>query len=801
MNRTTPLRLFAACILAGVLPASAAVTITGVVRNEAAAGLANVDIDLVDLCSGTNIFLVNDKTALDGTFSVVVNPGTYDIHFTPPAGSTVASSELDEVPIASNTSFGTIVLHPGFLVSGLARDTSGAGIPGIGLGFMNVATGKSVHVTKDATNSTGNYSVRVLPGTYDIDYRPPSTTTYLTVRRKGQVVSTNVTGLVDTLGVGLNVRGTVRDSGGVAVQNVDLDLYDVCTDRKVPTAHDNTDAQGIYSVYVPSGTYSVRYDPPSCKGLGALRLSDQIVDQDRTIDVTLPASFAVTGRVLDNIGQPVAGAQIRFYVGGNRQEATDDDTDALGFFTILMATGTYGVNVHPPVGRDLLVTHLSQVDVSAATDLGDIVLPSGVPVSGVVLGPGGAGVENVNVNAVDSTTRASVRLAHDDTAADGTFRVVVPSGTYDFQFIPPTCTGLAPADRKTVTVGSPVNLPALHLVAGVHVTGRVVDSAGVPVDLVDLDFFTPGTQAKFFTPNDRTDASGNYDVFVQPGTYDIVYRPSAGTHLRPVLRSGVSLPANTALPDTVLQDGFLVSGFVLSSTTGQPVSETRVDFYPPGSSTALLTSRKETAADGGYSIAVGGGTWDLLYTPPASTGLAPRWRRGVTVVSDVSLPDTVLLPLAVPSVSSVSPPSGTTAGGQTLNVGGSGFQPDATVLIGGVAATNVVVTSATSLTCKTPPHPAGAVSVSVTNPGNQVSTAYGSYSYAEPAGGGVQLRIARSGANIVLTWISTGQSSYTVFRNASPTGFTQSSILTTTAATTYTDLDAASGGTTFYSVE
>ncbi len=794
---------FFASLLLAALPAAAALTITGTVKNEAGTGLANVDIDLIDLCTGVNVFLVNDKTAFDGTFSVVVNPGTYDVRFTPPTGSTVASSEIGNYTIAANTNFGTIVLHPGFVVSGEVRDTSGVGISSVALRFTNLATGKRVYVSKDLTTSTGSYSMRVLPGSYDIDYRPPSTTTYFAVRRKGVVVSSDVTGLVDTLGVGVNLNGTVTDSAASPVLYVVVDLYDKCTDEKVPIAHHETDSQGMYSVYVPPGIYSVHYNPPLCKGLAALRVSPVTIDQDGTLDETLPNGFPVSGRVLDNVGQPVQAAKVKFYVGNTRQGATNDETDASGNFSILMAPGTYNINVEPPVGRDLVLGRLDAVNVSGATNLGDIHLSAGIPVAGVLLGPGGAGVENVKVSAVDSATRASILLAHDTTAADGTFRVVVPSGTYDFQYSPPSCTGLAPADQKTVTVNAPVNLPALHLVAGVHAMGRVLDSSSFPVNLANLDFFTPGTQDRFYTPNDTTNASGNYDVFVQPGTYDIVYKPPVGTHLRPVRRSSVSLPTSTTLPDTVLPSGLLVSGFVHSSTSGLPVSGTRVDFYPPGSSTALLTAHNLTATDGSYSIAVDAGTWDVLYTPPAGSGLAPRFRRGVAVSSDVSLPDTLLLPLTVPSVSSVSPPSGTTAGGQTINIGGTGFQPDATVLIGGVAATNINVTSGTSLTCATPPHPAGGVSVTVTNPGNQASTVNGSYTYTEPAGS-VQLRVARSGtdrADIVLTWGTTGQTSYTVFRNTSPTGFTGASILTTTPATTYTDTGAASGATTFYVVD
>ena len=793
-------------LVAGVLvvgsPLLAAVSITGFVTNELGAGLSNVDVDLIDQCSGVNVFVLNDKTACDGSFSVTTNPGTYDIRFTPPAGSTVAAYEIGETIISANTNLGTIVLHPGFAVSGMVRDASAVAIAGVGLRFVSVATGKRVYVTKDLTPASGAYSARVRPGTYDIEYRPPSTTTYLTVRRKGVVVASNVSGLVDTLGVGLHVGGTVRGPTAAGVQNVNLDLYEACTGEKLPTAHDATDASGVYSIYVPSGTYSVRYNPPACKGLAALRLGDQVINQDAVLDASLPAAFAVSGRVLDNLGQPVQGAKIKFYVGSTRQGATGDESSAAGTFSILMAPGSYGVNVEPPVGRDLLVAHISQVNVSGPVALGDIQLPAGIPVTGVVHGAGGVPVENVNVNAVDSTTRARVRLAHDSSAADGTFRVIVPAGTYDFQYDPPSCTGLAPAAQKNVAVGAPYSLPMIQLVAGVHATGRVVDASAVPVQLANLDFYAPGTQDRFYVANDTTDSTGHYDLLVQPGTYDIVFKPPAGTHLRTVRRSSIALPANTTLTDTVLPNGFVVTGAVLSSATTMPVSGAAVDFYAPGSPSALLVSDNLTAVDGNYAVVVDAGPWDVLYTAPAGSGLAPRYRRGVAVASDLQLPDTLLEPLTVPSVMSVSPGSGTTPGGQSLAIGGSGFQADATVQIGGRAAASVVVASATSLMCVTPAHPPGSVGVSVTNPGNQASTTNGAFTYVEPAGGGIQrLVLAKSGADVVLTWVATGQASYTVFRNVSPTGFADASVLATTPSTTYTHVGGISGASAFYLVE
>jgi hypothetical protein len=85
-----------------------------------------------------------------------------------------------------------------------------------------------------------------------------------------------------------------------------------------------------------------------------------------------------------------------------------------------------------------------------------------------------------------------------------------------------------------------------------------------------------------------------------------------------------------------------------------------------------------------------------------------------------------------PTVTGVSPQSGTTAGGTPITVTGTGFQAGATVALGGVAATSVVVVNATTITAVTGPHATGAVSAVVTNPGNVSATRAESYFYTPP---------------------------------------------------------------------
>ena len=319
----------------------------------------------------------------------------------------------------------------------------------------------------------------------------------------------------------------------------------------------------------------------------------------------------------------------------------------------------------------------------------------------------------------------------------------------------------------------------------------------------DLDFFPTGSSLKSYTPGDTTDATGTgaYDVLIKPGTYDIDYKPPAGSPLLPVRRPGVSAPVDVALPDTTLPSGWLLSGSVHAQATGLPVDNVRIEVYPSAGGSLAWTPHNATSLTGTYLFSVDTGTWDLQYVPPTGSGLAPTWRRSVVVSADLNLGDTLLLPPTVPTVTSVTPATGVTRGGDVISIGGTGFHPDAAVRIGGVAATGVSVFSSSSLTAVSAAHPPGAVSVEVINPIDLVGQLPRGYTYLEPASP-VSLAVTWSGNDIVLSWQATGQPLYTVFRSGSPTGFSSSSMLGTTSGTAFTDVGGvAVGGIQFYNVD
>lgn len=80
----------------------------------------------------------------------------------------------------------------------------------------------------------------------------------------------------------------------------------------------------------------------------------------------------------------------------------------------------------------------------------------------------------------------------------------------------------------------------------------------------------------------------------------------------------------------------------------------------------------------------------------------------------------------------VVPKSDRTTGGASVIILGVGFLATPTVTFGGVAATNVVLVNSTRLTCTTPAHAAGAVSVVVTNPDATNATLTNGFTYYTP---------------------------------------------------------------------
>src|SRR5216683_401341 len=137
----------------------------------------------------------------------------------------------------------------------------------------------------------------------------------------------------------------------------------------------------------------------------------------------------------------------------------------------------------------------------------------------------------------------------------------------------------------------------------------------------------------------------------------------------------------------------------------------------------------------GMSFTAGSGT--LTVTAPPTANIAPPGYYMLFILNSAGVPSVASFILLnssapVPTVTSISPNSGSVSGGTAVTVTGTNFAGGATVLFGSTAATGVTVVSSTSITATTPVHAVGAVSVVVTNADSQSGTLANGYTFTSP---------------------------------------------------------------------
>ena len=169
----------------------------------------------------------------------------------------------------------------------------------------------------------------------------------------------------------------------------------------------------------------------------------------------------------------------------------------------------------------------------------------------------------------------------------------------------------------------------------------------------------------------------------------------------------------------------------VASTTAAPVScaNVAVALSTDGGLSFPTTLLASTPNDGTQAVT-------LLNTPTTTA------RVKVSCVGNVffaiSRPNFTITAATGPTVAAIAPSSGTTAGGTAVTITGTGFVSGATVSIGGVAVTSVVVGSATSITAVTGARVAGTVDVVVTNPDTTSGTKASAYTYVAMSGAGLR---------------------------------------------------------------
>lgn len=438
--------------------------ISGYVMNESGdPPVVNVQ---VEVSSGPG----SDWTSTDsnGLYNLIGLPaGNYTVQATPPYNSMfVPNFTTTVIPVRiGETSFFNILLRVGGILTGTVTDFNGTPVQNA---YVGVESGPTSRYTY--TNSLGTYTLSPLSqGIYSIQANPPSGSTLVPATCSTAVSFHTNTTLDFTLRAGGNISGTVRDTGGNTVQDVQVFVESGPTYR---TAYTDTNGRYSFTVLQP-GTYTIRSTPRSGSLLVAGRNTTTIgYGEDRTLDIIMPTGAGISGTVMDMYGTPVPDSYVSVDTGPT---STHGYTGSNGRYSFIrLEEGEYTLSATPPYGISLFANTNSTSVMYGENKTLDIILKSPGSLLVSVTDVGGTPVGNAYLGTV---TGPSYFSGYTNTSGMIQF-TNVPPGTYTFQTSPPYGSTLAGNTTNiTVSAGAAASLHVvLKEAASYPVSAFVADS-------------------------------------------------------------------------------------------------------------------------------------------------------------------------------------------------------------------------------------------------------------------------------------------------------------------------------------
>jgi hypothetical protein len=330
------------------------------------------------------------------------------------------------------------------------------------------------------------------------------------------------------------------------------------------------------------------------------------------------------------------------------------------------------------------------------------------------------GVTFVNANTIRATTPAGAVGAVGVTVVNPDGRSGTMDNAFTYVSTAPTVNTVAPS-AGPIAGGTAITLTGTNYAAGATVTLGGTAATGVAVgSSTSLTATTPAHAAGSVTvmvtnPDGQSGSIGSGFTFLGPAPTLTNVAPTTGP-----TTGGTVL----TLTGTNFVAGATVSVGGTAATAVTVVNATTINATTPAH-TAGLVSVTVTNADTQSATRANSYTYSSTFPPPTVTGIAPTF--------------------------------GSTNGGTSVTISGTGFLTGAAVSVGGTAATGIVVVNNNTITATTPAHTAGAVGVTVTNTDGQSATLASAFNYLAPTGVAVDaVGPSAAGTNIgsgsSLTW-------------------------------------------------
>jgi protocatechuate 3,4-dioxygenase beta subunit len=444
-----------------------------------------------------------------------------------------------------------------------------------------------------------------------------------------------------------SISGRVVDAAGNPIAGVSVKATSpYCPDG---SCWAQTDADGTYTIsglragsyylfFSYWGLYPSQYYGGTSSYQEAKMLTVTAGDALTGKNLTLLKGASISGRVVDASGKPIAGV---FVYGLSSGFIASVQSEADGTYKIVdLPGGSYTLSFSSP-GFDTQyfggtssagLARVVKVALGSAVTGKNVTLFRSASISGRVVDAAGNPIEGVFVSASPYPC-CSDGLSFAYTEEDGTYQLGgLLAGSYALYFSKsqssflsqylggtPTLLG---ATVLTVGSGSKLTVGTTTLVTSASISGRVVDSAGNPIEGASV---TARGSGQSFIHAASTAEDGSYTIDgLAAGSYTLEFSKSGSSFLTQYLGGTSSSQGATVLTvalgdslthkDMTLPSAASISGRVVDAA-GNPIDGVSVN----ASSTSSGSGNTRTSADGTYTISgLVAGSYTLQFSKPGT---------------------------------------------------------------------------------------------------------------------------------------------------------------------------------------
>jgi len=346
---------------------ASAATIAGTVESltEVPTGVAEAQVTVAESPGGAVVAATD--TLPDGSYSVTVPSGTYDVTFSPPLGSAYEPVTDHDEKVAATKTLNVVLVSPQVAssFSGVLRDSTGQPISGAWIELYNSSSSAYA-----VTAVNGAFTVSVPNGHYRIEMRGNlASTASLSQQAFYLASSVTIAGAlraqltlppVHTLAVttvdsennpvsGVSVRFQPRCPGlsiapGMLAEG---ELYEFISPNAVGEPQTQADGTARLPFFSCAGTDVLTAQPPTTSNLATSRIAVATPDTDSAQKVLLAPAVTFAGALHGEGGTPLLGVHIYAQPTGNNDGATDETTTAAdGSFSLTLQPGSYELTAY-----------------------------------------------------------------------------------------------------------------------------------------------------------------------------------------------------------------------------------------------------------------------------------------------------------------------------------------------------------------------------------------------------------------------------------------------------------------------